>query len=121
MITDVKAILHAALLGNQALVSLLGGTEIYQLVSPKSETYPRVTYFEVNNRDSFFADDTPIASDIVLQVDIWSKGSTSAIAKEVDRTMKELGYTRTSGADLYEEDTKVYHKALRYRTRIQED
>lgn len=115
MITDVKVTVRNALIANADLVALLGGQRIYQMSAPIATEYPRITFFEVVNRDSEFADDTPIASEIVAQIDVWSKGSTSAIAGEVDITMKELGYVRSSAPDFYEDDTKVYHKAMRYR------
>lgn len=121
MITDVKVTVLAALLANAALIVLLGGQRIYQLSAPIATEYPRITFFEVVNRDSEFADNQPIASEIVMQIDVWSNGSTSAIAKEVDKTMKGLGYFRMSAPDFYEEDTKVYHKAMRFRNTIEED
>lgn len=76
--------------------------------------------FEVDNRDSAFADDRAVAADVVVQIDIWHKQSTSELAGEVDRSMKAEGWARTSSADLFEEDTGVYHKALRYRAQFEE-
>ncbi|WP_309479083.1 tail completion protein gp17 [Brevibacillus agri] len=120
MKTDIKTEIRTALLNNAALVSLLGGERVYQLAAPNA-TVPRITFFEVDNRDAAFADDVPIMANVIVQVDIWSKGSTSAMAGEVDKTMKAHGWSRTSAADLFEEDTKVYHKALRYRRQFEED
>lgn len=120
MRTDVKTDIRTALLANAALVSLLGGDRIYQLVAPRAEEYPRITFFEVNNADTAFADNKAQAADVSVQIDVWSKGSTSAIAGEVDKTMKANGWTRSSAPDFYEVETQVYHKALRYRTQIQE-
>jgi hypothetical protein len=120
MRTDVKTDLRTALLANAALVSLLGGDRVYQLVAPNATEFPRITFFELNNSDSAYADNTAYMADISVQIDVWSKGSTSAIAGEVDKTMKANGWTRTSAGDFYEEDTKVFHKALRYRTQILE-
>lgn len=121
MKTDIKTEVRTALLNNVALVSLLGGQRVYQLAAPDAMEFPRITFFEVDNRDAAFADDKPIMADAIVQIDIWSKGSTSAIAGEVDRTMKEQGWSRTSAPDFYEEDTKVYHKAARYRRQFEEE
>lgn len=126
MITDLKVQLRAALLENAALVALVGrdknnAPKVYQMVAPYAEDFPRITFFEVTNFDSDFADDVSIASEIIMQIDVWSKSSTSAISGEVDKTMKTLGYTRSSAQDLYEDDTGVYHKALRYRTKVMEE
>lgn len=126
MKTDIKTEVRTALLNNAALVSLLGtdrygNTPVYVLKAADAVTFPRITLFEVTNYSAAFADDVPIMADVILQIDVWSKDSTSALAGEVDKTMKEQGWSRTSAADLYEEDAGVYHKALRYRRQYEED
>ncbi|MED0676985.1 DUF3168 domain-containing protein [Aneurinibacillus thermoaerophilus] len=115
---NLKPKILQALESNQALVSLLGGKRIYQLVAPKPDEFPRVVFYEIDNKDGKFADDEAISSDIKIQVSVFSKGSTSAIAQEVDRTMKSLGFSRYASTDLYEEDTKVFHKPMRYKTSV---
>ncbi len=124
MITDIKTRIRSALLVNTDLVELLGkdkhgNVPIYQLRAGDPEKFPRITFFEVDNRDNEFADDQPIASQIVVQIDVWNTASTSAIAGQVNKTMKALGFTRSSAPDFYEEDTKVFHKAMRFRTTLQ--
>lgn len=126
MITNIKEQIRSALLGNTNLVNLLGqdrfgNIPIYQLAAVDDSKFPRITFFEVDNSDTEFADDKPYGSQVIPQIDIWSKGSTSAIAGEVDKTMKELGYTRSSAPDFYEADTKIYHKSIRYRNKFQEE
>lgn len=113
---NVKPEIVSALESNEALLSLLGGPRIYQIKAPDAEEFPRITFFELTNFDTAYADDQAIASEVHIQIDIWSKESTSDIAIEVDRTMKSLSYKRDSSADFYEADTKVFHKALRYST-----
>lgn len=113
---NIKPKIAQALESNQALVSLLGGKRIYQLVAPNPDEFPRITFFEMDNIDDRFADDEAISSEIRIQIDIWSKKSIPKIADEVDKTMKSLGFRRTASADLYEEDTKVFHKGMRYKT-----
>lgn len=116
---DLIPIVLQALESNPALVSLIGhdrdgSARIYQLVAPYADDFPRITFFEMSNFDSDFADDEAIESRISFQIDIWSKESPVPIAKEVDRAMKDLGFRRTSTADLYEDDVNVYHKGMRY-------
>jgi hypothetical protein len=118
---DTKKGVRLALLANAALVSLLGGTRVYQVSAPHLDEYPRITLFEVDNRDEAFADDESYGSEVSIQVDIWSKEITTEMAVQVDSTMKTLGFRRTSAADLYEHDTKINHKAMRYRTLIEEE
>lgn len=118
---DIKTEIRTALLANAALVALLGGNRVYQLAAPDANQYPRITFFEVTNFDSGFADDGVFAEEVIVQIDVWSKGSTSAISSEIDNTMKELGYFRSTGQDLYESDVQVYHKSLRYRKQVFEN
>lgn len=120
MKTNAISEVRAALLANTALVALLGGQRIYPIAAPNAEEFPRISLFEIDNRDIAFADDVAYASEVPIQIDVWSKGSTSAISGEVDKTMKEQGWARTSAPDFYEPDTKVYHKAMRYRNQFLE-
>lgn len=106
----------AALEANTTLVGLMGGPQIYAIKAPKADEFPRITFFEIDNIGALYADDHEQGSTVYIQIDVWSKGSTSAIAEEVDKTMRGLGYGRSSAADLYEQDTQVYHKAMRYKT-----
>jgi len=113
MIT-MKSAIRTALTDDAALVKLLGGQRIYAIHAPNADEYPRITYFEMTNFDRNYADDQAYSSRMVYQVDIWSKGNPDPIALEVDRVMKTIGFARVGGADLYENDVQVYHRALRY-------
>jgi hypothetical protein len=118
-----KPDIEAGLKANADLVLLLKGQRVYQQPAPNSQEHPRVTFFEMDNVPGIVADDREWASDIRVQVDIWNQSDTgvtnSEIAEEVDQTMTSLGFIRTGSADFYEDDTKVFHKAMRYRIRVQ--
>lgn len=116
----------AAVLRNRAeLIQLLGGDFIWRHDVPEDyeEQFPRITFFEMSNFDNRYVEDAADSSEIHFQIDIWHKSATAKIGTQVDAAMKEAGFARYSGADLFEEDTKIYHKALRYRTvrRYEED
>lgn len=112
---DLKPVIYRALTGDEELVSLLGGPHVYQLTAPDATVYPRITFFELNNLDSDYADDTPMSARVSVQVDVWSKGNYSAIVQRVNELMESIGFVRYYSTDLYETDTGVYHKALRYQ------
>jgi hypothetical protein len=116
---DVKPQVYQALSNDAELVSLLGGKRVYQIRAPNATEFPRITFFELTNFSSDYADDVTIAYQVELQIDIWTKGSFSAIAAAVDRVMKSIGFGLIGTAEDYEEDTQVYHKALRYRTKVE--
>ncbi len=113
MIT-MKSAIRTALINDTALVKLLGGQYVWAIKAPDANQYPRITYFEMTNFDKNYADDRAYSSRMVYQVDVWSKGNPDPIVIEVDRVMKTIGFARVGGADLYEDDVQVYHRALRY-------
>ncbi|EMA6341685.1 MULTISPECIES: DUF3168 domain-containing protein [Bacillus cereus group] len=116
---DLNKEIKKALENNQELVSLLSGKRIGHLIFNGDKNNPYITFSEVNNQDGDFADDRVYNSDLLYQIDIWSKKPiTIQYKKEVDRVMKSIGFSRFSTADLYEDDTKIYHYGMRYRTKI---
>ena len=109
---SLKTTVFSALQTATALSTLTG----FYFQYPTSFTsLPCLSYFEVDNIGSLYADDIEIGSEIVYQVDLWSKASLSAYALSVDTAMTGIGFSRILAQDLYENDTHVFHKAMRYR------
>lgn len=77
---------------------------------------PAISYFEMDNSVSSKADDKEYSSNIAIQVDIWAKSSSkcSNLAIEVNKKMEELEFERTLALDLFEQETKIYHKTMRF-------
>lgn len=113
MIT-MKAAIRTALVGDTTITNLLGGQRVYTIKAPNANEYPRITFFEIINHDANYADDQAYSARILYQIDIWSKANPDPVAVEVDRVLKAIGFARSGGADLYEDDVQVYHRALRY-------
>jgi hypothetical protein len=84
----------------------------FQKYSGASTTY--ITFFEYDQRGESFADDNEIDTGHYIQLDIWSKSDYSSIVSSVKSAMKAVGFTRLSETDLYEDDTKIYHKGIRF-------
>lgn len=123
--TILKAI-RDALLANAGLVAALGGNYVHTAEIMQTKQFPSVTlrlvgegskkrvgYFTIKKRDN-----TPI-----IQIDVWSKDSrldTYNIADIIDEiaVSDSISSTRcwlkVSDSDMYEEDTQIYHKPLRY-------
>ncbi|MCU5027660.1 hypothetical protein BK720_00360 [Bacillus thuringiensis serovar brasilensis] len=111
---NLRSEIVQALGNNQELVSLLDGKRVYYRKAKNAEEFPRITFFELDNRPDGFADNDESESEITFQIDIWSKGSTTAIHQKVNEIMKRIGFSRYAVADLYEEDTKIFHYAMRF-------
>lgn len=112
---NLKADVVAALKSDATLTTLLGGPRIYFQFPPDPAEFPRITYYEADNKDFPFGDDMENATEVILVVDIWNTGSTSDIAASVDRVMNGLGFYREFSADLYEDQGQIHHKTMRFR------
>ena len=79
----------------------------------KSNTY--MTYHEIDNEPELCRDDIPLYSGVTYDVDIYTKGNFLNIVKEVKKKMLESGWTWIEDSqDMYEEDTKMYHKTITF-------
>ena len=45
---------------------------------------------------------------------MWSKNDYTELVKEVKKPLIAAGFKRVSEIDLYEEETKIYHKGLKF-------
>lgn len=112
---SLKSNVLRALEADPVLFALLEGRIWHRVVPEKLKSiFPRITFFELTNLPEDYADDQAISTLVHFQVDIWHLSSTTRIAQEVNRVMEELDFVRSSTADMYEEDTKIYHYALRF-------
>lgn len=115
MISKIDDVVNA-LRADATLTGLLGGQYIYWLipnVTPAPAKY--ITLQEVSNSESESADDEEYADDIEIQGNVFIKeGSTIPVAKQLQKTMRRLGFTHDAQEDQYYSDTKVYHKPIRF-------
>ena len=80
----------------------------------RPSTYPSITYFFYDEYGQEFGDGEEIGTNYPLQVDIWSKGDYSLLVGQVIEKLNENKFYRVSAVDLYEDNVKIYHKALRF-------
>jgi hypothetical protein len=78
----------------------------------KEDTY--ITFFCINDYTVESADDVEKLKACDYQIDIWSKGNFNKLAKEVEKRMLENGFRKINYFELYEKDTKIYHKVMRF-------
>lgn len=77
---------------------------------------PAISYYEMDNSMSSKADDEEYSSNIAIQIDIWAKSpsKSSKLAIEVNEKMEDLEFERTLAIDLFENETNIYHKTMRF-------
>lgn len=105
-------------LRNDTELATLSKGGFHNLVARKDSDFPRVVYSEINNRPTGSADNQEVKATVNFQVSIFTDehtvSSEKAMVKAIDRIMKSLEYAKYDSASLYETDTELYHKPLRY-------
>jgi hypothetical protein len=84
----------------------------FQRYSGDAATY--ITFFTYLERPEGHADDQEHFTGYYVQVDIWSKKDYTVMANIVGENMAQAGFVKQSFYDLYEEELKIYHKAMRF-------
>jgi hypothetical protein len=90
----------------------LGAPVEFQKYSGDQSTY--ITFFCYNELGEVYAENKEVITGYYLQVDLWSKGDYMELADNIKTAMENAGFRRTSSIDLYEKDTEIYHKAIRF-------
>ena len=73
-----------------------------------------ITFCELSDRSNNISDDEEEDIAHTIQVDIWSKKDEWKLKKEVKKLKLSNDFGYLDGADFFEPDTKIYHKALRF-------
>lgn len=109
---SIKSAVLTALQTNTSLSTLNG---FYFSHPPDFTNLPVLSYFEVDNIGNLYGDNQEIGSEFVYQIDLWHSASLTALAAGVDSALKTLDFARIQSMDLYENDTLIYHKSMRFR------
>lgn len=76
---------------------------------------PYVTYQFYNEYGEAFAEDKEIATTYSVQINIFTKGNFENLYKQILELMTAAGWYRIYATDLYESDTKLFHKVIRFQ------
>ncbi|MEQ7806161.1 hypothetical protein [Priestia aryabhattai] len=79
------------------------------------ETY--ITFFLYDETAAFIADDTEQKTAYYVQVDVWTKDALvfTELYEKVKQALIDAGFIKRGvSPDLYEDDTQIYHKGLRF-------
>ena len=84
----------------------------FQRYSGKEQTY--ITFHEYIQAGEAFEEDEEKYTGHYIQIDVWSKGDYTALVKSIKELLKSAGFKRLNETDLYEPDTGIYHKGMRF-------
>lgn len=107
-------------LNNPAILTLLADKRTYFLHA-LNPTAPYLEYEIINEYGEEHSEGSEDFTTYLVQVDVFSKKDYYAIEKEVKKIMKEKGFDRDTAVDLYEDDTGLYHKAMRFNISLPVD
>lgn len=98
----------------------LVGNKVFRWFVPEesASNYPYIRVAELDNTDEDYRDNIAVASDIAIQVDLWTKGDPNILQNRVDQVMKSLHFKRMGVASFYEENTGAMRKMLRYTSKV---
>ena len=84
----------------------------FQKYSGKAKEY--ITFHEYFGAGESYEDDFEILTGHYIQVDVWSKSDYTKLVNDVRQMLILNGFKRLNEIDLYEEDTDIYHKGLKF-------
>ena len=103
-----------SILNSKEIIDLLPDKKVYFLHAnnPSKDLY--LEYEIVNEYGEEYSENKEDFTTYVVQIDIFSTGNYSKLENVVKRLMLENGFERDMANDLYEDDTGLYHKAMRF-------
>ena len=99
---------------DQVYSALLGVTDNVSDLYPRDPAeFPAIQYTEEANNVVTKTDNKEQHAQLRYRIDIWSNGSTSNLALQVDEALTPLGLTRTQCEDV-PDPSNYRHKQMRY-------
>lgn len=101
-------------LSNKEIIDLLPDRRVYFLHanSPTKELY--LEYEIINEHGVEYSEGNEDYTTYIVQVDIFSTGDYTQLEEVVKKIMLQNNFNRDMAADLYEKETGLYHKAMRF-------
>ena len=84
----------------------------FQTYTGSEESY--ITFFTYLDRPELHSDDKELITGNFIQIDVWSKRDYTDLVDLVHQNMIDAGFIKLNFYDLYETDTKTYHKVMRF-------
>lgn len=101
---------------NKRITGLCDGG-IHYLHKPENKNFDEnyIEYQIINHVGGMYVADKRNVDEYLIQIDIFSKGSTTELANVVEEVFEELGYLFVADFDTYENETKLYSHKKKYR------
>ena len=84
----------------------------FQVYKGTAKTY--ITFFEYNMQNEGYSEDEIEIQGYYYQIDIWSVEDYTELVTKTKELLEANDFKFIDQEDLYEKDTKIFHKGLRY-------
>lgn len=84
----------------------------FQVYKGTAKTY--ITFFEYNMQNEEYSEDEIEIQGYYYQIDIWSVEDYTELVARTKELLEAKEFKFIDQEDLYEKDTKIFHKGLRY-------
>lgn len=101
-------------LSDKRIIDLLPDKRVYFLHANNPNKKLYLEYEIVNEFGTQYSEGEEEYTTYLVQVDIFSIGDYTECEETVKKIMIQNGFSRDMAADLYEKDTGLYHKAMRF-------
>lgn len=109
------------ILSSQELVNQLPDKRVFFLHAKAPDKTLYVEYEILGEYGEFHDENEETFTGYLVQVDIFSTGDYSKIENIIKKLMLKNGFVRDRAADLYEGDTGLYHKAMRFSIALESE
>ncbi|MGL4571794.1 MAG: prohead protease [Clostridium sp.] len=100
-------------LRNEEILNLTGDKTVH-FIHANNPEIPYVEYMVFDESSGYNAEGNELVTNYKIQVDIFSKGDYTELEETIKKVMNENNYIRTNAVDLFEKETGLYHKAMRF-------
>ncbi len=113
MIIDIKKYLYKVL-NSKEILDLLPDRRVYFLHANNPNKQLYLEYEIINEYGTDYSEGKEDFTTYVVQIDIFSTGDYTTLENIVKKIMIQNGFNRDMAVDLYEKETGLYHKSLRF-------
>lgn len=110
---DIKQYLFKVL-NSKEIIDLLPDRKVYFLHATNPDKKLYLEYEIINEFGVEYSEGNEDFTTHIVQVDIFSTGDYTQLEKVVKKVMIQNNFNRDMAVDLYEKETGLYHKAMRF-------
>lgn len=101
-------------LSNKEIIDMLPDKKVYFLHANNPDKSLYLEYEIINEYGTEYSEGNEDYTTYIVQVDIFSTGDYTQLEEVVKKIMMQNNFNRDMAADLYEKETGLNHKAMRF-------